>query len=208
VEIPTGEGRFRPLQLLLPSSKRKSDTWDSRSKHVPVQWRYGIGASGIRTGATYRNGCLRSGESLWSHTSVARRDPPIKPALLALDWPSARNIRVVPDILPRHLIANSGFPGLALLPCRHPGKNIYVGNLGSSTSEEALRQLFAGVSDMSDLKVRLHGNTAVVTGAYHEKGTEKGKPYEYHGRYLEQQLSPTLSKSQSTKVTPKEAKSC
>jgi hypothetical protein len=72
VEIPTGEGRFRPLQLLLPSSKRKSDTWDSRSKHVPVQWRYGIGASGIRTGATYRNGCLRSGESLWSHTSVAR----------------------------------------------------------------------------------------------------------------------------------------
>src|SRR5205807_4658527 len=61
VEIRTGEGRFRPLQLLLPSSKRKSDTWDSRSKHVPVQWRYGIGASGIRTGATYRNGCLRSG---------------------------------------------------------------------------------------------------------------------------------------------------
>src|SRR5213080_31653 len=68
-----------PLQLLLPSSKRKSDTWDSRSKHVPVQWRYGIGASGIRTGATYRNGCLRSGELRWSHTSVARRDPPIKP---------------------------------------------------------------------------------------------------------------------------------
>ena len=83
MEIPTGEGRFRPLQLLLPSSKRKSDTWDSRSKHVPVQWRYGIGASGIRTGATYRNGCLRSGELRWSHTSVARRDPPIKPALLA-----------------------------------------------------------------------------------------------------------------------------
>jgi len=83
VEIPTGESRFRPLQLLLPSSTRKSDTWDSRSKHVPVQWRYGIGASGIRTGATYRNGCLRSGESRWIPTSVARRDPPIKPALLA-----------------------------------------------------------------------------------------------------------------------------
>jgi len=92
VEIPTGEGRFRPLQLLLPSSKRKSDTWDSRSKHVPVQWRYGIGASGIRTGATYRNGCLRSGESLWNPTSVEQRDPPVKPALLAWDWPSARNI--------------------------------------------------------------------------------------------------------------------
>jgi ketosteroid isomerase-like protein len=38
------------------------------------------------------------------------------------------------------------------------------------------------VSEMSDLKVRMHGNTAVVTGAYHEKGTSSGKPYEYHDR--------------------------
>ena len=38
------------------------------------------------------------------------------------------------------------------------------------------------VSKMSNLKVRVHGNTAVVTGAYYEKGTEKGKPYEYHDR--------------------------
>ncbi|HEY6937904.1 MAG TPA: nuclear transport factor 2 family protein [Terriglobales bacterium] len=38
------------------------------------------------------------------------------------------------------------------------------------------------VSDMSDLQVRMHGNTAVVTGAYHEKGTDKGKPYEYRDR--------------------------
>lgn len=35
---------------------------------------------------------------------------------------------------------------------------------------------------MSDLKVRLHGNTAVVTGAYHEVGESKGKPYEYRDR--------------------------
>ena len=34
----------------------------------------------------------------------------------------------------------------------------------------------------TDLKVRLHGNAAVVTGAYYEKGTEKGKPYEYRDR--------------------------
>ena len=38
------------------------------------------------------------------------------------------------------------------------------------------------ISEMSDLKVRVHGNTAIVTGAYHEKGTSKGKPYEYHDR--------------------------
>jgi ketosteroid isomerase-like protein len=38
------------------------------------------------------------------------------------------------------------------------------------------------ISEMSDLKVHSHGNTVVVTGAYHEKGTVKGKPYEYHDR--------------------------
>ena len=38
------------------------------------------------------------------------------------------------------------------------------------------------ISEMSDLKVRLRGNVAVVTGAYHEKATSMGKPYEYHDR--------------------------
>jgi ketosteroid isomerase-like protein len=37
----------------------------------------------------------------------------------------------------------------------------------------------------SGLSVRMHGNTAVVTGAYHEKGTSKGKPYEYHDRFTD-----------------------
>ena len=39
------------------------------------------------------------------------------------------------------------------------------------------------VAEESDLKVRMHGATiAVVTGAYHETGTSKGKRYEYHDR--------------------------
>jgi len=38
------------------------------------------------------------------------------------------------------------------------------------------------VAEMSDLKVRIHGNTAIVTGSYHEKGMSEGKPYEYHDR--------------------------
>src|SRR5581483_2331618 len=38
------------------------------------------------------------------------------------------------------------------------------------------------IAEMSDLKVRMHGDTAIVTGAYHEKGTANGKPYEYHDR--------------------------
>jgi ketosteroid isomerase-like protein len=42
------------------------------------------------------------------------------------------------------------------------------------------------ISEMSDVKVRMHGNTvAVVTGAYHEKGLSKGKPYEYHDRFTD-----------------------
>jgi len=38
------------------------------------------------------------------------------------------------------------------------------------------------IAEMTDLKVRIHGDTAVVTGAYHEKGDSGGKTYEYHDR--------------------------
>jgi len=38
------------------------------------------------------------------------------------------------------------------------------------------------VAEISDLKVRMHANTAIVTGSYHEKGESGGKPYEYHDR--------------------------
>jgi hypothetical protein len=31
----------------------------------------------------------------------------------------------------------------------------------------------------------MHGNAAVVTGAYHEKGISKGKPYEYRDRFTD-----------------------
>jgi ketosteroid isomerase-like protein len=45
------------------------------------------------------------------------------------------------------------------------------------------------ISEMSDLKVRMHGNTAVVTGAYHEQGLSNGKPYEYHDRFTDVWMS-------------------
>jgi ketosteroid isomerase-like protein len=38
------------------------------------------------------------------------------------------------------------------------------------------------VAELSDLRERVHGNNVVVTGSYHERGTSKGKPYEYHDR--------------------------
>jgi ketosteroid isomerase-like protein len=47
----------------------------------------------------------------------------------------------------------------------------YIAHNGNST-------VHVDISEMSDLKVRVHGNTAVVTGAYHERGTDRGKPYE------------------------------
>ena len=38
------------------------------------------------------------------------------------------------------------------------------------------------IAELSELKVRIHGDTAVVTGAYHEKGDSNGKRYEYRDR--------------------------
>jgi ketosteroid isomerase-like protein len=38
------------------------------------------------------------------------------------------------------------------------------------------------VAELSELKVRVHGDTAIVTGAYHERGLSNGKSYEYHDR--------------------------
>jgi ketosteroid isomerase-like protein len=38
------------------------------------------------------------------------------------------------------------------------------------------------VAELSDLKVRMHGGAAIVTGAYHEKGESNGKRYEYRDR--------------------------
>ena len=54
-------------------------------------------------------------------------------------------------------------------------KTGFIAHNGNST-------VHVEISEMSDLQVRMHGNTAVVTGAYHEKGTDKGKAYEYRDR--------------------------
>jgi ketosteroid isomerase-like protein len=36
-----------------------------------------------------------------------------------------------------------------------------------------------------DMKFHRHGDTVVVIGATHEKGSLKGKPYEHHGRFTD-----------------------
>jgi len=49
----------------------------------------------------------------------------------------------------------------------------------SHTADSKVR---VDIAELSDLKVRIHGNTAIVTGSYHEKGDSEGKPYEYRDR--------------------------
>ena len=49
-------------------------------------------------------------------------------------------------------------------------------------SHSADNSVHVEVAELSDLKVRMHGDTAVVTGAYHERGESSGKSYEYHDR--------------------------
>jgi ketosteroid isomerase-like protein len=58
------------------------------------------------------------------------------------------------------------------------GKTGYI----SHSAEPGTR---VDVAEMSDLKVRMHGNTAIIAGAYHEKGESDGKTYEYHDRFTD-----------------------
>jgi hypothetical protein len=56
--------------------------------------------------------------------------------------------------------------------------NLDISHNGDST-------VHVEISAMSDLRVRMHGNTAVVTGRYREKGRSKDKPYEYRDRFTD-----------------------
>lgn len=41
------------------------------------------------------------------------------------------------------------------------------------------------VNDSSDIQVRRHGDTAVVTAVLHQRGTSDGKPFDYWVRYTD-----------------------
>src|ERR1700722_16805732 len=49
-------------------------------------------------------------------------------------------------------------------------------------SHSADSSVHVDVAELSELKVRMHGDTAIVTGAYPETGESKGKRYEYRDR--------------------------
>ena len=49
-------------------------------------------------------------------------------------------------------------------------------------SHSADTSVHVELAELSDLKVRVHGDTAIVIGAYHERGESGGKRYEYRDR--------------------------
>jgi ketosteroid isomerase-like protein len=57
-------------------------------------------------------------------------------------------------------------------------KSGYIAHSGDTSTE-------VETAEMLELHVRVHGNVAIATGAYHEKGRSKGKPYEYHDRFTD-----------------------
>jgi ketosteroid isomerase-like protein len=40
-------------------------------------------------------------------------------------------------------------------------------------------------AEFHDMRIRMHGDTAVVTGVYHEKGMDSQKSYDYHDRFTD-----------------------
>lgn len=40
-------------------------------------------------------------------------------------------------------------------------------------------------AEMTELKIRMHGDTAILTGIYHEQGDSKGRAYDYHDRFTD-----------------------
>ncbi len=41
------------------------------------------------------------------------------------------------------------------------------------------------VVEIPEMRIRMHGDTAVVTGVYHEKGVDSQKAYDYHDRFTD-----------------------
>ncbi len=58
------------------------------------------------------------------------------------------------------------------------GKTGYLSYAASSSTR-------IEVAEVSDMKIRLHGDTAVVTGTYHEKGIDNHNTYDYHDHFTD-----------------------
>jgi ketosteroid isomerase-like protein len=41
------------------------------------------------------------------------------------------------------------------------------------------------LAETPEMKIRIHGDTAIVTGVYHEKGVDNQRAYDYHDRFTD-----------------------
>lgn len=108
--------------------------------------------------------------------SMAQQASPAETRILDLEqqWTAAykqRDIKAMTSLLAEDCI-------ITVEDGRTFGKFGYVAHTADSSVQ-------VDVAEESDLKVRMHGNVAVVTGAYHEIGTSKGKRYEYRDRFTD-----------------------
>jgi ketosteroid isomerase-like protein len=111
--------------------------------------------------------------SVLSALSTAQQRSPDVEKILALEkkWTEAykaRDISILASLLAEDFV-------ITVEDGSTYGKTGYI----SHSADSSVR---VEVAELSELRVRLHGNTAVVTGTYHETGTSKGKPYEYRDR--------------------------
>ena len=116
--------------------------------------------------------------ALWALHSAAAQDTPESPSstILALEnkWNAAYKRG---DVVAMNSLLADDFI-ITVEDGSTFSKPGYIAHNGDST-------VHVETSYMSDLKVRMHGKAAVVTGAYHEKGISKGKRYEYHDRFTD-----------------------
>ncbi len=57
-------------------------------------------------------------------------------------------------------------------------KTGYLSYSASSSTQVA-------VAEIAEMKIRMHGDTAIVTGLYHERGVDAQKSYDYHDRFTD-----------------------
>jgi hypothetical protein len=60
-----------------------------------------------------------------------------------------------------------------------------VSDRGKFLADFADPKFKPSIMSIDDVKVEMYSTTAVVTGAYHTKGTYGGKPYEHFGRFTD-----------------------
>jgi ketosteroid isomerase-like protein len=57
-------------------------------------------------------------------------------------------------------------------------RNSFLANVGDKTYHYDLLT-------SSDFRVQIHGDMAIITGKYHERGNDKGKPFDRQGRFTD-----------------------